>query len=171
MKSENWSIGNGEARFPRLRPENSLTMNAALGICSCSAVRQAARHLTRLYDDALAPVGTSLNQYSIMSRLSRLGPQKLQDLADLLVMDRSTLGHLLRPLERRGLVTIRVSKMDKRQRAIALSNAGKEHMKKAKRLWNRAERSFEHAFGADRALSLRTVLKQVIAIEFDLNAS
>ena len=63
-------------------------MNAAPEICSCSAVRQAARHLTRLYDNALSPVGMSLNQYSIMSKLSRLGPQKLQDVADLLVMDR-----------------------------------------------------------------------------------
>ncbi len=146
-------------------------MNAAPEICSCSAVRQAARHLTRLYDNALSPVGMSLNQYSIMSKLSRLGPQKLQDVADLLVMDRSTLGHLLRPLERQGLVTIRIPQIDKRHRAIALSPAGREHVKKAKRLWARAERNFERAFGAERALSLRTMLKQVTAIEFDLNAS
>jgi DNA-binding MarR family transcriptional regulator len=142
-------------------------MDAAPEICSCSAVRQAARHLTRLYDDALAPTGLSVNQYSIMSKLSRLGPQKIQDLADLLVMDRSTLGHLLRPLERRGWLTIQVSELDKRQRVIALTTAGTAHVKKAKRLWAQAERSFQHAFGADHAFSLRTVLKQVTAVEFD----
>jgi DNA-binding MarR family transcriptional regulator len=142
-------------------------MNTAPEICSCSAVRQAARHLTRLYDDALAPTRLSLNQYSIMSKLLRLGPQMIQDLADLLVMDRSTLGHLLRPLERQGWLTIRVSDLDKRQRVIALTTAGMAHVKKAKRLWAQAERSFQSAFGEDRALSLRTVLKHVSTIAFD----
>jgi DNA-binding MarR family transcriptional regulator len=141
-------------------------MNTAPEICSCSAVRQAARHLTRLYDDALAPTCLSLNQYSMMSKLSRFGPQKIQDLADLLVMDRSTLGHLLRPLERQGWLTIRVSDLDKRQRLIALTTAGMAHVKKARRMWAQAEQKFERAFGEDRALSLRTVLKHVTTIAF-----
>jgi DNA-binding MarR family transcriptional regulator len=150
-------------------PENLFMMDAAPEICSCSAVRQAARHLTRLYDDALAPLDLSVNQYSIMSKLSRFGPQTIQDLADLLVMDRSTLGHLLRPLERQGLLTIHIAETDKRERVVALTTAGKAHVKKAKRLWARAERAFQRAFGADRALSLRTVLKQVTAVEFGSN--
>jgi DNA-binding MarR family transcriptional regulator len=144
-------------------------MDAAPEICSCSAVRQAARHLTRLYDDALAPLDLSVNQYSIMSKLSRFGPQTIQDLADLLVMDRSTLGHLLRPLERQGLLTIHIAETDKRERVVAMTTAGKAHVKKAKRLWAQAERAFQRAFGADRALSLRTVLKQVTAVEFGSN--
>lgn len=32
--------------------------------CNCSALRQAARHVTRLYDGELAPLGLGLNQYS-----------------------------------------------------------------------------------------------------------
>jgi DNA-binding MarR family transcriptional regulator len=71
-------------------------------ICNCAALRQAARHVTKLYDDALAPVGLGGNQFSILARLSLGDPRTIQDLARLLVMDRSTLGHLLRPLEKRG---------------------------------------------------------------------
>src|SRR5258708_24770003 len=71
-------------------------------ICSCSALRQAARHVTRFYDDALAPVGLGLNQYSILSNLSRSRPKNLQALAYLLFSARSSLWPLLRPLERRG---------------------------------------------------------------------
>jgi DNA-binding MarR family transcriptional regulator len=58
--------------------------------------------VTKLYDDALAPVGLGGNQFSILARLSLGDPRTIQDLARLLVMDRSTLGHLLRPLEKRG---------------------------------------------------------------------
>jgi DNA-binding MarR family transcriptional regulator len=133
-------------------------------ICSCGALRQAARHVTRLYDDALAPVGLSLNQFSILSKLSRLGPHSLQDLAALLVMDRSTLGHLLRPLERRGALTLGTAAADKRQRVIALTASGHALMAAARPLWQQAEDGFAAAFGPARALALRTELKQVTQV-------
>ncbi|MDR3537140.1 MAG: MarR family winged helix-turn-helix transcriptional regulator [Acetobacteraceae bacterium] len=133
--------------------------------CSCSALRQASRHITRLYDDALAPVGLGLNQYSILSKLSRLGPKNLQHLADLLVMDRSTLGHLLRPLERRDLPTVGVAEQDRRHRVITLTVQGVALTKQARRLWAKAERRFEHAFGADDALALLMMLRRVTSLE------
>src|SRR6267143_6983354 len=82
-------------------------------ICNCAALRQAARRVTRLYDEVLAPIGLGVNQYSILARLNRVGPSTIQELARLLVMDRSTLGHLLRPLEKRGLVTLKISDQDR----------------------------------------------------------
>src|SRR5882672_12287474 len=94
-------------------------------ICNCTALRQAARRVTKIYDDALAPSGLGVNQFSILARLSLVGPSTIQDLARLLVMDRSTLGHLLRPLEKRGLVTLDVSVQDRRSRTVALTRAGK----------------------------------------------
>ncbi len=95
-------------------------------VCNCAALRQAARRVTRLYDEALAPTGLGANQYSILVRLSG-GPSTIQELAQRLVMDRSTLGHLLRPLEKRGLVRTqpchradpcRTSRCRKRQSAL-----------------------------------------------------
>jgi DNA-binding MarR family transcriptional regulator len=140
-------------------------------ICSCSALRQAARHVTKLYDDALAPVKLGLNQYSILAKLRRVGPKPLQDLAALVVMDRSTLGHLLRPLEKRGLVTLDVSEEDRRSRIIALTPAGTALMKQAHPLWAKAERRFERVFGPDAALGLRTVLKRVATADFQKPAA
>src|SRR5262249_54609404 len=94
-------------------------------ICNCGALRQAARRGTRLYDEALAPAGLTTNQFSILSRLNRVGPCTIQELAQLLVMDRSTLGHLLRPLEKRCFVELEVSEKDRRSRRVALTSAGK----------------------------------------------
>ncbi len=139
-------------------------------ICSCSALRQAARHVTKLYDDALASVGLGLNQYAILAKLDRLGPYTIQDLAAVLVMDRSTLGHLLRPLEKRGLVRLDVPAADRRSRVIALTPAGTALMKKARPLWVKAERRFEQVFGTDAALDLRVVLKKVATADFEPTA-
>jgi DNA-binding MarR family transcriptional regulator len=135
--------------------------------CSCSALRQASRHVTRLYDEALAPVGLGLNQYAILSKLDRFGPQTLQALAERLVMDRSTLGHLLRPLETRGLAASRVGDKDRRHRFIALTPAGTALMAEARPLWQQAEHRFQTAFGTAESLALRTALKQVTTVAFD----
>ena len=62
--------------MPELEPE----------VCNCAALRQAARRVTKLYDDALAPTRLGENQYSILSRLSHVGPSTIQALAQLLVM-------------------------------------------------------------------------------------
>src|SRR6202011_4023821 len=135
-------------------------------ICNCAALRQAARRVTKLYDDALAPIGWGANQYSILARLSLIGPSTIQDLARLLVMDRSTLGHLLRPLEKRGLLKLEMSAQDRRSRIVALTHAGKAAVAKARPRWAAAQRRFESAFGKDAAVELRTVLKEIAKTDF-----
>ena len=140
-------------------------------VCTCLALRQAARRVTRLYDDALAPMGLGVNQYSILARLGRVGPSRIQDLARLLVMDRSTLGHLLRPLEKRGLVRLRVSEQDGRSRVAALTPAGRAVIAKGRPLWESAQRRFASAFGATSAVDLRMVLKQVAMADFGDSAN
>ena len=135
-------------------------------ICNCGALRQAARRVTRLYDEALAPVGLSTNQFSILSRLNRVGPSTIQDLARLLVMDRSTLGHLLRPLEKRGFVELEVSEKDRRTRRVALTPAGKAAAAQARPLWASAQRRFENTFSKEAALEIRAVLKEIATANY-----
>jgi DNA-binding MarR family transcriptional regulator len=136
-------------------------------ICNCGALRQAARRVTRLYDDALAPIGLGVNQFFMLARLNLVGPSTIQDLARLLVMDRSTLGHLLRPLEKRGFLKLEVSEQDRRSRMVALTDAGKAVVAKARPRWAAAQRRFESTFGKEAALELRAVLKEIATAEFD----
>jgi DNA-binding MarR family transcriptional regulator len=81
-------------------------------------------------------------------------------------MDRSTLGHLLRPLMRRRLVTLAVDPRDRRSRTLALSAAGRAVLAKARPLWAAAERQFAGAVGGgDVARDLRRTLKRVATTE------
>ncbi len=64
--------------------------------CTCFRLRRASRRVTQVYDHALAPVGLSLNQYSILRRSER-EPRVLGELADELGMDRTTLTRNLSP--------------------------------------------------------------------------
>src|ERR1700736_1399877 len=110
--------------------------------------------------------GLGVNQFSILARLGLVGPSTIQDLARLLVMDRSTLGHLLRPLEKRGFVKLEVSEQDRRSRMVALTQAGKAAVAKARPHLATAQRRFESTFGKEAALEFRAVLKEIAAAKY-----
>jgi hypothetical protein len=73
--------------------------------CNCARIRRAARNVTRFYDACLAPVGITASRFTLLGYLEHQGPMRMGQLAELLAMDmdRATLGHNLRPLERDGL--------------------------------------------------------------------
>ncbi|HEY1098049.1 MAG TPA: MarR family winged helix-turn-helix transcriptional regulator [Myxococcota bacterium] len=132
--------------------------------CNCLAVRQAARQITKLYDDALAPYGLRATQFGVLSRLARTGPLPVLALAEALAIDRTTLSHNLQPLERDGLVVSATDDADRRVRRIALTAAGKKKLLAAKSAWARAQRRFHEAYGADDAALLRTSLRRAAAV-------
>src|SRR5215510_7308846 len=92
--------------------------------CNCLAVRQAARHITQFYDQFLAASGLRTTQFSILAKLRRLGPMTINALAADLVMDRTTLGRNILPLERDGLITVEKGSRDRRSKALRLTEAG-----------------------------------------------
>ena len=81
-------------------------------------------------------------------------------------MDRSTLGHLLRPLQERGLIEFRTAESDRRQRVVTLTVEGLTLLKSAKKLWEAAQSRFEEAFGQANAVGLRALMRQITTVEF-----
>ena len=139
-------------------------MSAPPGPCTCSVLRGATRHLSRFYDEALLPTGLTINQYAILARIDRHGPQTVRALAQRLVMDRSTLGHLLRPLARRDLIEIATGVADRRQKCLTITAAGTALMAEARPLWARAERAVRVAFGASDSEALHRMLGALVAL-------
>jgi DNA-binding MarR family transcriptional regulator len=135
-------------------------------------LRKASRRISQFYDTALAPVGIKSTQYSILSEVergSRLRPVTMCELATALVMDRSTLGHNLKPLQRDDLIVLRLSMADRRKRYVELTKKGRAILQKSRRLWQLAEGRFEKIFGKEPAAELRAVLLS-IAGNKDLNS-
>src|SRR6266550_3919796 len=129
--------------------------------CNCLALRQAARHVTQFYDQCLAPAGLRTTQLSILAKLKRLGPLSINSLARELVMDRTTLGRTMLPLERDGLISIKDGTLDRRSKQLRLTKAGAERLRVARRLWSEAQTQFEAAFGGERSSTLRNELRAV----------
>ena len=141
-------------------------MSLTTGDCNCFAVRSAARHVTQLYDQFLAPSGLRGNQFSILAKLDRLGPMTINALAEAIVTDRTTLGRNIKPLQRDGLITIGASAGDRRAKELHLTKAGTKRLDAARKAWAQAQTRFENTFGAKRAASLRDMLRAVVASDF-----
>ena len=134
--------------------------------CNCFAMRAAARHLSQSYDRFLAPSGLRTTQFSILARLKRRGPLTINALAEDMVMDRTTLGRNILPLERDGLISIEPTASDRRAKELRLTKAGEKRLQAALKRWSQAQARFETVFGAERAGDLRRLLRAVAASEF-----
>jgi len=141
-------------------------MEPGIGDCNCFAVRSAARHVSQLYDQILAPVGLRVTQFSILAKLGRQGPLTINALADAMVMDRTSLGRTIQPLERDGLIRTEPALTDRRAKEVHLTKAGEKRLQAGVKAWARAQARFEAGFGAKRAAELRTLLRAAVATQF-----
>ncbi|HLZ82426.1 MAG TPA: MarR family winged helix-turn-helix transcriptional regulator [Caulobacteraceae bacterium] len=135
--------------------------------CNCTALRKAARRLTRFYDACLAEVDLRGTQYAILLHLSRRGPTTIGALADVMVMDRTTVGHAIKPLERDRLVSIDVDAADRRSRLVGLTGPGARKVEEGRKAWNKAQRIFETRFGEGAARDMRKTMADVAGLELD----
>ncbi len=124
--------------------------------CYCAVVRAASRKMTALYDETLAPAGVGLAQYSLMRRIQGVKAVSLTELARLAELDRSTVGRNVRVLERMGLVSEAAAE-DQRETTVELTEAGVETLRRARPMWEDAQRRVEAALGDAGAETLRTL--------------
>src|SRR5713226_6844790 len=150
-------------------PENSMkTVNSLPPPedCNCFAVRAAARRVSQCYDRFLAPTDLRTTQYTILAKLKRKGPLTINALAEAMVMDRTTLGRNILPLERDGLIRIEPTASDRRAKDLHLTKAGEKRFLAALKRWSAAQARFDTVFGAKRGADLRVLLRAVVASEF-----
>jgi DNA-binding MarR family transcriptional regulator len=129
-----------------------------LNTCNCFALRQAARHVTKLYERHLASADLTSAQFSILGALGEAGEMTMAELANALVMDRTTLLRAIQPLQRDEFLTSRSSDDDSRLLVISLTSAGERKLKQAFPLWEKAQEEFETEIGSREAAQLRRSL-------------
>ncbi len=103
--------------------------------CLCLQVQRSARTLARRFDEAFRPLGLTNGQFSLLMSLNRPEPASMGSVASLLAMDRTTLTAALKPLERRGLLTVAVDPADRRSRRMKLTAEGVALLEQAVPIW------------------------------------
>ena len=111
--------------------------------CLCLHLQRAARVVARKFDEVFRPLDITQGQFSLLMSLNRPEPPTLGSVAGLLAMDRTTLTANLKPLERRGLVRIKVDPADRRSRRLALTADGRALLAEATPIWKRHHAALE----------------------------
>ena len=138
----------------------SLTQQHDLQNCACFNVRKSARVITRHYDEALQSLGLKPTQFTILAVLSSVDAITVTNLADYMVLDRTTLTRNLRPLEKQGMI-VSTAGEDRRTRMISLSKEGLKKLEKAIPLWKQAQKQVKEYMGNKRFNNFLTELNFV----------
>lgn len=125
------------------------------GTCLMQAVRRASRSVTATYERALAEIGLSAGQFTLMTALAVAPADSKAALARRISADRTTVSRLLGPLTRRGLVG-----PGDTPGSLALTDAGAALYGAALPRWEAAQADALAQLGAADAATLRTLLNR-----------
>ncbi|SRR5258708_650739 len=117
--------------------------------CACATIRGTDRVLTQFYDEILAPSGLYITQFTSLAALTEAAPVTINRLAEILVIDRTTLTRNLEVLVKQHLVRIEEGE-DRRTRLVYLTQEGEQALSRAWPLWQEAQARIEHALGRER---------------------
>ena len=129
------------------------------GNCLCLHLQRAARAVARRFDQAFRPLDLTSGQFSLMMSLNSLDAPSIGYVSTLLAMDRTTLTANLKPLERRGLVRVRVDDVDRRTRRLSLTPAGRALLAAAAPIWRETHAAVESLIGISDPDRLRADLR------------
>jgi DNA-binding MarR family transcriptional regulator len=140
--------------------------------CTHTSLRRAARQLTQLYDDALAPSGLTSAQAMLVSQIDEMSDEadgagpSLQKLAQRLAIQISALSHALKPLVRDGLVIVSTDASDRRTKRALLTAQGKAQTKHMYALWGQTNQRIGQVLGDGVTDQLRLLADQVASPDF-----
>ncbi|GAB4144918.1 MAG: oxidation-sensing regulator MosR [Cyanobacteria bacterium J069] len=141
-----------------LLPELGQVVNS----CACFNLRKAARVITQHYDEILKPSGLLITQFTILVAIALVGSGTISELAERLVMDRTTLTRNLKPMMREGWVEAQPGQ-DQRTRVISLTAQGEAALAIALPLWQQAQQNVEDGLGEQRWNTLLSHLEETTA--------
>lgn len=138
--------------------------------CTCGKLREAARAVTLLYDDAFKSSGLLSTQLGVLHTIYNSDSITISELAGELGMDRTTLTRNLSVLERQGLIKTSSGK-DHRTRIVTITSKGRTRVAKAIPLWNEVQLKVKEKMGENSWHELMQNLGQFLRVTHQLSES
>lgn len=115
-------------------------------LCPAFNIRAASRLITQLFDETLKPSGLQITQFAVLVGVASLSSPTINQLANGLVMDRTTLTRNLKPIQALGLISIKKGE-DKRTTNVVLTTKGKNVLNKTLPYWEEARAKVSEELG------------------------
>lgn len=137
------------------------------GYCASFNFRRTARAVTRLYDMALQESGIRSTQFAILVGIAKDQPISIGALAEVLVIDGTTLTRSLRLLKKEGLISIS-NRAARRQRFLTITAKGERTLVRILPAWRKAHERFVATIGSEYWGELRSELERLAHVAVDL---
>ena len=131
--------------------------------CTNMKLRKATRLVTQAYDTEMQGAGIKSTQFTLLATLKVMGNPAITKLAEMMVMDRTTLSRNIKPLINKGLVT-NVSDEDQRVKQICLTAEGEALLSEGMPHWQKIQDSIVQRLGEQRWDQFLTDLEVVIEV-------
>ena len=127
--------------------------------CISSRVRQLSRIVTRVYDDALRPLGITASQFTLLTQLAQQDGVTAVEIGHSLDIEKSTLSRNLKRLLALGHITMDPP-AGRRGRGLHLTEKGEAVIKQAFPVWMDAQLKTVQIMGAESRGVLDDLLVQ-----------
>ena len=124
-------------------------------------LKHAQLRLAELTGAAMAPFGVTGRQCAVLIAVDSQPPLSQQGVARRLGVDRTTMVALIDELEGKGLVQRRRDPDDRRKNVVALTETGRDTLRRASQAGDEAERRFLATLSPREAAGLRQALRAV----------
>jgi len=129
------------------------------GACLATRVRQLSRIITRVYDDAMRPLGITASQYTLLAQLAARDSITAVEIGHELDIEKSTLSRNLKRLLALGHILMDPP-AGRRGRGLHLTPKGQAILKDAFPIWQDAQTRAVSAMGAESRNVLDGLLNQ-----------
>jgi DNA-binding MarR family transcriptional regulator len=127
--------------------------------CLATRVRQLSRIVTRVYDDAMRPLGITASQYTLLAQLAARDAITAVEIGHELDIEKSTLSRNLKRLLALGHITMDPP-AGRRGRGLHLTPKGQAILKEAFPIWQDAQKRAFTVMGAESRNTLDNLLHQ-----------
>ena len=127
--------------------------------CVATRVRQLSRIVTRVYDDAMRPLGITASQYTLLAQLAARDAITAVEIGHELDIEKSTLSRNLKRLLALGHINMDPP-AGRRGRGLHLTGKGQAVLKDAFPIWQDAQKRTVGVIGVESRSTLDSLLHQ-----------
>jgi len=131
-----------------------MTMKLQSLPCYCATLRQAARAVTALYEEALTETGLPATQHTALQVMRAAPGLTTTELAEAIGIDQTTATRTLAHIRKSGLA-IDAAGSDRRERRWTLTTTGEATLRKLRPAWEAAQTLVEQRLGRTEAAALK----------------
>ena len=128
--------------------------------CLAVRVRKLNRAVTKIYEDALRPLGITTSQLNILVVVAKLGLARPADICQRLALNASTLSRNVERMIARGWLEV-VADDDGRAQPLRLKMPGQRMLRQAEPAWQRAQQLVQQRIGEDAIGAIELAAQQI----------